>query len=104
MGRLWMAAYSSWGSEKILEQKPRSASPSRTLWQTWLDMPVEKVKSQPGCAALNWRHRRVTRGTRSRGMVWMRRVPMPSRSIWKLRRQLSARVTICWAWGRRAAP
>lgn len=26
-------------------------------------------------------------------MVWMRRVPMPSRSIWKLRRQLSARVT-----------
>ena len=87
-----------------MEQKPMSALPWITDWQTWLDMPVENSKSQPGLACLNWRHRRVTVGMMSRGMVCRRRVPTPSRSIWKCRRQLSARATICWAWGSRAAP
>lgn len=62
-----------------------SALPWITDWQTWLDMPVENSKSQPGLACLNWRHRRVTVGMMSRGMVCRRRVPTPSRSIWKCR-------------------
>ena len=81
-----------------------SAFPSVTAWHTWLDMPVENSKSQPGLSSLNCRHSRVTVGATSRGMVCTRMVPTPSFSIWKLRRQLSARATICRAWGSRAFP
>ena len=44
-----------------------SAFPSVTAWHTWLDMPVENSKSQPGLSSLNCRHSRVTVGGHQEG-------------------------------------